>query len=172
MGIKAAPHTNLSSYFCSPNTKQFYSSKNTLKISLKYTSKISGFCCKLLRNWFFQAELEDQGVREGSGHDILTSKGRETQNWLLLAKSIPSQQPSAKAFNFYVAFVSHLFKIIQLVSKLVWQDLGHPLWVQVLDSFLNALLFLHDFHLQAPILPPPKKKMGLLSLLLGRSVHS
>lgn len=71
--MKAVPHTNLSSYFCFPNTNQFYASRRggtsrKLDKFLKHTRKIAGFCCKLFRSWFLKAKPENQGKRECSGH--------------------------------------------------------------------------------------------------------
>lgn len=184
--MKAVPHTNLSSYFCFPNTNQFYASRRggtsrKLDKFLKHTRKIAGFCCKLFRNWFPKAKPENQGKRERSGHKmreliILIREKNQSQrtkidscclNPLHLTNLLPKL-----SISMWPLFLICL-KASRWYPSWFGQDLGHPLWVQDLDSLLNAfLLFLQVFQLQAPILPLPKQKMVLHSLLLGRNTHS
>lgn len=111
--------------------------------------------------------------KQDKGIDILSSKGREPKpdsfcpNPLHLNNLMPKLSISMWPLHLTC------LKSSRWCQSWFWQDLGHPLWVQGLDSLLNAfLIFLHFFQLQAPILLPPRQKMDLHCLLLGRNTHS
>lgn len=107
------------------------------------------------------------------GVDILSSRGRDSKTDSCWPNPLHLNNLLTKlSISMWPLFLMCL-KSSRRCHSWFWQDLGHPLWVQGLDSLLNTfLLFLHFFQLQAPILPPPKQKMVLHSLLLARNTHS
>lgn len=120
-------------------------------------------------------EPRNEGMQwtQDKGTDILSSKGREPKtdscwpNPLHLNNLLPKLSISMGPL-----FLTCL-KSSRWCQSWFWQDLGHPLWVQDLDSLLNTfLLFLHVFQLQAPILPPPKQKDGFAFSAFGQKPHS